>query len=211
MGELKEEIRAGNIPAFFRNTVVPSEAPGSQIWLAMLADGELARFDVDGNPIGVVSLQEPEMQQILSDFFSKNQEETNRPSLYPSTYVTDLKQVGSEVWVLFNGGDDEPALLVAFSQDFACSAPRSSCIGKLYSRPCCVCCTQRTCTNVASETLTVHPPGTDRSQKRDNNAPMADVRVERTARLQMSPGSAARHRRDGLFGPPGQSAQPVSP
>ena len=114
---LREEISAGKVPGFFRNTVIPLDAPGAQVWLAMLADGALWRFDGQGNPLGTTVLEEPEMEKILADFFAKNQEDTPRPGLYPLMYIADIQVAGSEVWVLLNRADEDSGVLVAYSSN----------------------------------------------------------------------------------------------
>jgi sugar lactone lactonase YvrE len=117
MSELQEEIRGGNVPGFFRNTVIPFETPNGQVWLAMLADGALWRFDSQGNPLGTTVLEEPEMEQILADFFARNQEDAPRPGVYPLMYIADVQAAGPEVWVLLNRSDEDPGVLVVFSPD----------------------------------------------------------------------------------------------
>lgn len=114
---LREEISAGGVPGFFKNTVIPFGAPNAQVWLAMLADGALWRFDGQGNPLGTTVLEEPEMEKILADFFAKNQEDTPRPGLYPLMYIADIQVAGSEVWVLLNRADEDSGVLVAYSSN----------------------------------------------------------------------------------------------
>jgi hypothetical protein len=117
MSDLREEISTGGIPGFFRNTVIPFDAPDAQVWLAMLADGALWRFDGQGASLGTTVLDEPEMEQILADFFAKNQEDSPRPGLYPLMYIADIQVADSEVWVLLNRADEDSGVLVAFSSN----------------------------------------------------------------------------------------------
>lgn len=114
---LREEISAGEVPGFFRNTVIPLAGPNGQVWLAMLADGALWRFDQEGTPLGRTVLEEPEMDKTLADFFLKNQEDAPQPSLYPLMYIADIQGVGSEVWVLLNRADEDSGVIVAFSSE----------------------------------------------------------------------------------------------
>ena len=117
MGALREQINAGGVPELFRNTVIPLEAPDGQFWLAMLANGEIWRFDAGGSPLGRTVLEEPEMEKILADFFEKNKEDAPRPSLYPLAYIADIQVAGPEVWVLLNRADEDSVVLLAFSSE----------------------------------------------------------------------------------------------
>ena len=39
------------------------------------------------------------------------------PSLYSLRYIADLRAVGSDLWVLLNGEDDDPGVLLVLGED----------------------------------------------------------------------------------------------
>ncbi len=64
-----------------------------------------------------VELDEPEFAVALQEFFRLNREPTDRPALYSLRYLADMRAVGSDLWVLLNGEDDDPGVLLVIGED----------------------------------------------------------------------------------------------
>ena len=114
---LRQEIADGEIPGFFRNRTELAFGPGGQVWMALAGEGAVRRYDMEGELLMEVQLDEPEFAEALEEFFRRNQEPTERPSLFALRYIAELRPVGSDLWVLLNGGDDDPGVLLVLGED----------------------------------------------------------------------------------------------
>ena len=51
----------------------------------------------------------------LEEFFRRNQEPTEIPSIFALRYISDVRTVGPDLWVLLNTGDENPGVMVILS------------------------------------------------------------------------------------------------
>lgn len=116
---LRQEIADGEVPGYFRNRTELAFGPEDHVWMALAGEGAVRRYDTGGALLVEVQLDEPEFAEALEEFFRRNQEPTERPSLFALRYIAELRPVGTDLWVLLNGGDDDPGVLLVLGEDGA--------------------------------------------------------------------------------------------
>ena len=115
---IKEEIVEGKIPAMFRSIVRPVFAPAGDMWLILVAEGMVQRYDNEGLLQVSTPLVAPELDRIRAAFVERNRELMNDPGrLHQLMYVTDAQVVGQTLWMLLNMPVEEPAVMLALSAD----------------------------------------------------------------------------------------------
>jgi hypothetical protein len=115
---IKEEIVAGKIPAMFRNIVRPVFAPAGDMWLILVAEGMVQRYDDEGLLQTSTPLVTPELDRIRAEFVERNRGLMNDPArLHQLMYVTDAQVACQTLWMLLNMPVEEPAVMLALSAD----------------------------------------------------------------------------------------------
>ncbi len=115
---MKREIIEGKVPAMFRNIVRPVFAPAGDMWLILIGEGAVQRYDRDGVLHASARLAGPELERIRSAFIERNRELLNQPGrLHQLTYVADAEVVGETLWVLLNMPVEEEAVMLALTPD----------------------------------------------------------------------------------------------
>jgi len=116
--QLKQQIIDGEVPAMFRNAVLPVFAPGGDMWLILTGEGALRRFGEDGSLQLSVPLEAPEMQEVWQECVERAKATPANPrSVAGLFYVWDATVLGQTLWVLLNTTEDGPAVLMAFTGD----------------------------------------------------------------------------------------------
>lgn len=107
--EMKRQITNGEVPAFFRNVVLPVWHNESEIWVLLQAEGLVERYSIAGVLLTTTQLQLPEADLIRADFFTQNQESRG---VAPLAYAADAEVVKETLWILLNLPEDHPAVIV---------------------------------------------------------------------------------------------------
>ncbi len=111
--DIKAQIHAGKVPDAIRNFVLPFFAPDGGLWLVLLAEGVVQRFDSTGTRLWSVSLEVPEATAIQAAFFARNRELEGNPAAFAAlNYVSDGAAAGDSAWLLLNTPEDDPSVLV---------------------------------------------------------------------------------------------------
>lgn len=116
-GAIKEEIRQGEVPAFFRNASIVAEDGDGGIWLALAAEGEVRRYDGRGRLAWSKKIEEPEMATARAEFFRMNAEDENPARLFSLTYFQDLAVVDGSLWLLLQTATGTAAVIVVVAED----------------------------------------------------------------------------------------------
>ena len=111
-GAMKAEIRAGEVPAGFRNDALVAVDPLGGMWIALRTEAEVRRYDADGTLEWSKALAEPEMTGTRDEFFRRNAEEKNPARIYSLSYFRDLATVGNDLWLLLATPTDGPGVVV---------------------------------------------------------------------------------------------------
>ncbi|UCF18474.1 MAG: hypothetical protein JSU87_11045 [Gemmatimonadota bacterium] len=114
---IQNAIAAGEIPATFRNWALPVWASDGGLWLILLAEGEVRRFDRDGNLVWSSPLSAPELAQIRDHFFARNRELEGTSAFYPLTFVADAQPVRSELWLLLDTPNGNPNVVLVLDDE----------------------------------------------------------------------------------------------
>ena len=115
--QTKQQIVDGEVPAMFRNSVLPVFAPNGDMWLILTGEGELKRFGEDGSLQVSFPLEMPEMQQVWQECVERARAMLANPRSVPGLfYVWDATVLGQTLWVLLNTTEDGPAVLMAFTE-----------------------------------------------------------------------------------------------
>ncbi len=123
MTGIKAEIRAGKVPDAIRNFGLPFFATDGGLWLVLLAEGVVQRFDSGATLLWSVPFDVPEVAAIKAHFFARNRElEGNPATFYSLQYVSDGAAVGDSAWLLLNMPEDDPSVLVVLGGDGAVRA-----------------------------------------------------------------------------------------
>ncbi len=107
--EMKRQINKGEVPAFFRNLVLPVWHNESEIWVLLQAEGLVERYSIAGVLLTTTQLQLPEADLIRADFFTQNQASRG---VVPLAYAADAEVVKETLWILLNLPEDHPAVIV---------------------------------------------------------------------------------------------------
>jgi hypothetical protein len=112
---MKKEIVAGNVPALMRNSAMPVFAPNGDIWLILMGEGEVQRYDSAGSLKMTAPIVAPEMELIWDDVVERNKATMgDERRLRGLAYVSDATVVDQTLWALLNMPEGEPAVMLAF-------------------------------------------------------------------------------------------------
>ena len=111
-GEIKSQIRAGEVPADLRNDALVAADRRGGTWIALSTEAEVRRYGPDGTLKWTTAITEPEMAWSRTEFFRKNAAEDNPARFYSLRYFRDLAVVDDALWLLLDTRPDGPALVV---------------------------------------------------------------------------------------------------
>ncbi len=114
---MHDEIADGEVPGALRNWARPVLDPDGGIWVALVAEGTLRRYDAGGARLWSRPLAAPELAAIRERFFQRNAELEGQPSFYPLNYVSDAVPVGEELWLLLNTPEGVPSTVLVHDGD----------------------------------------------------------------------------------------------
>ena len=117
MVSIKDRIAHGQIPEEFRNGVLVAEGKSGEMWIALQTEREIRRFAPDGGLLWALTVDSPELDGIVEDFFRRNEEVDSPNTVVPLRYFADLEIVGEELWVLLNTSTRRPATILRVSSD----------------------------------------------------------------------------------------------
>ena len=110
---IKAEIRDGRIPDALRNAANVSWGPDDAgVYLVFTAEPEVRRYDGAGDLLWSRTLEEPVLAAARQRFIDRNIAEQNPARLHPLRYVTDVRTVGGDLWLLLATADEEEGLLL---------------------------------------------------------------------------------------------------
>jgi hypothetical protein len=113
---MKQEILAGEVPAFFRNLVHPVFAPDGAMWLILTGEALVQQYDASGTQRLSVSLAAPQLERIWEGVVARNRETLNDSRhIDGPVYVLDAAVVDQELWMLLNMPASEPAVMLALT------------------------------------------------------------------------------------------------
>jgi hypothetical protein len=116
-GAIKEEIRQGTVPAFFRNAALVGQDGQGGTWVGLRAEGEVRRYDADGEFLWARPIDAPEMAATRAEFFRRNAEEENPARLYSLSYFQDLAIVDQKLWLLLHTASGSSAVVIVLAED----------------------------------------------------------------------------------------------
>ena len=108
---MKERIARGQIPDEFRNATIAIQDDDGGIWVAVETEAEVQRYDDEGHLLWQVRIDDPQIQSTRARFFERAQTD-NPMSIAPLRYFADLYIAGEELWILLEGDDDDPAVVL---------------------------------------------------------------------------------------------------
>ena len=115
---IRERIRTGEIPAEFRNDVLPVWGDDESIFVLFLTQPEIRRYDLGGDLLWTRTIDEPVLESVKEAFFRKNRENTNPLRLFALVYFQDGQVVDGDLWVLLNSeGEEDGIVLVLGGED----------------------------------------------------------------------------------------------
>lgn len=114
--EMRRQIEAGEVPGIFLNTAIPVIDEDEAVWLILPSAGRVDRFDREGNPLFSVTLSEPEFEAAWEEFVSRNAEAAANRAFHLE-YLRNAEAVGTDLWILLGGSDEEGATVLALSSD----------------------------------------------------------------------------------------------
>ncbi len=109
---LKSEIRDGRVPDAFRNRSAVAWAPDHSLYLVLLTEPQVRRYDAAGSLLWTRTLDEPVLRAARATFVRKNIEEQNPSRIHSLQYVIDAAVVGEDLWLLLNTADEDDGLLL---------------------------------------------------------------------------------------------------
>jgi len=113
---MKQEIIAGEVPAFFRNLVHPVFAPDGAMWLILTGEALVQRYDATGTRRLSVSYAAPQLERIWQDVVARSRETLDDPrQIDGPVYVLDAAVVEQGLWMLLNMPASEPAVILALT------------------------------------------------------------------------------------------------
>lgn len=116
-GSILEVIEDGRVPDQLRNEGLVAGNATGDVWIALVAEAEVRRYDRSGSLAWSTSVSEPEMDATLERFFSSNAASEDDGSFYPLRYFVDLELVGENLWVLLEGVPDELGVILVFDAE----------------------------------------------------------------------------------------------
>lgn len=114
---IREELIAGRVPSLFRNSVLPVVADDETIWLVLIGEGEIRRFDARGTERIAKPLSFPEMADVRAEAVAWARQSRGEPILMALRYVHDAVAVGDDLWLLLNTTDAGPAVVVGLDSN----------------------------------------------------------------------------------------------
>jgi hypothetical protein len=112
---MKNRIRDGVVPDEFRNMVMPIRVEDGSIWLVLVADGRVQRFDQNGTLLWDLEIAVADLEEIRNQFYERNREDDRPFALYPLSYVSDVAEYDGYLWLLLNTGPGQPAIFLVFT------------------------------------------------------------------------------------------------
>jgi hypothetical protein len=117
MAAIKGEIDRGNVPSQLRNLTLPVLDSDRGLWIVLLGEGALRRYDSLGQLVLEQPLDAPELAQIREDFFLRNSEIEGSSGFIPLFYVADAVPAGQTIWLLLNTGEGAPSVILVIGRD----------------------------------------------------------------------------------------------
>lgn len=109
---MKNEIAAGGVPDAFRNLGLPAWGPAGSVWLVLLGEGRVRRYDAGGEVLWERELDDPLLPGIRSAFFDRNAAEPNPSAIFPLRYVRDARASADGLWLVLDTPDDVDSSVV---------------------------------------------------------------------------------------------------
>ncbi|HEU0013105.1 MAG TPA: hypothetical protein VFQ45_05450 [Longimicrobium sp.] len=110
---MKREIARGRVPAQLRNHARAVPAADGGAWLVLLSEPAVERYGPDLRRRWRRELAAPEVEAVRARFFALNRE-MGSPSVFaPLSHVADAAEGGGRLWLLLDGGDEGPAVLLS--------------------------------------------------------------------------------------------------
>lgn len=114
---IKAAIADRTIPVDLRNEAVVASDSAGQVWIAMQTEGEIHRYDAQGELLWRTAIKEPEMKRTLENFFMANAAEPNPARFISLRYFRDIEIVADDLWVLLDSSPPDPAVIVVIGRD----------------------------------------------------------------------------------------------
>jgi hypothetical protein len=99
MAALREEIRAGRVPAIYLNMAEVAVSSSEVVWLTVAARGSVERFDAAGRQLSALQLEDPGFEDVRRRFVADNAAATGMEG-FALRYILDTHLVGEDLWVL---------------------------------------------------------------------------------------------------------------
>jgi len=110
-------IAAGRVPALFRNFSLPLFGRRGGVWLILLAEGVVQRYDSVGQLQWSARLRDPELARIREEFFATSSAAKGPTSFRMFSYVADAAMVGDCAWLLLNSPQGDSATILVIGPD----------------------------------------------------------------------------------------------
>ena len=98
------------MPREFRNTVTPAIATNGGVYVLLQTESEVRRYSRDGQLLWRQSLQVPEVDDALREFFQESTAEENPSAIWPPRTMTAGRTVGGDLCILMLGAATRPSV-----------------------------------------------------------------------------------------------------
>ncbi|MBK7922168.1 MAG: hypothetical protein IPJ95_00805 [Gemmatimonadetes bacterium] len=119
----KADLAAGRIPPALRNYSAPALADDGSAWVLHIVDGTVDRYSSADSLLWTATLPDSVLVRLREGLFERTRRDTSPAGFYFPAVLLDGRTVGDTLWLLLQGGANEPAEFALLSPSGAWLRP----------------------------------------------------------------------------------------
>jgi hypothetical protein len=114
---IKAEAKKNGFPEQLRNMVIPAVGDHETVWLLVQTEREVRKYSRDGSLLWQRTLEVPEVETVLQEFFRRTTEEESGAPAFPPIVMGQAREVKGTLWVLLHGEEGRPTVFYLLNSD----------------------------------------------------------------------------------------------
>lgn len=114
---MKQAIRSGEVPAVFRNVVLPVAAPDGSIWMVLHTEGAIHRYAADGALLATATIPEDDVAPLREEFFRANTDPDQPGAIHAYLLAASGVADSGGAWFLLARPADRASVLLRVAND----------------------------------------------------------------------------------------------